>query len=85
MDAQLDRAPHEWEQSLSRRSPARETVKGKSPISIPGFVRQNKSGFQHARGNMKRTTRPTLILAGDIGGTNTRLGLFRCQRLSAVF
>ncbi len=26
---------------------------------------------------MKRTTRPTLILAGDIGGTNTRLGLFR--------
>jgi glucokinase len=25
---------------------------------------------------MKRTTRPTLILAGDIGGTKTRLGLF---------
>ena len=26
---------------------------------------------------MKRTTRPTLILAGDVGGTTTRLGLFR--------
>lgn len=28
---------------------------------------------------MKKTIRPTLILAGDIGGTKTRLGLFRAS------